>query len=150
MAEELNDYSGPYKADLTFADFSKDFLLKLMNVWQHAWLHMCMQLPLDNAFTSGLFPGHFEIKSKNLAVMTLSDCQSLRFFEDNDPDRINWVCPNEGKIMEKYLVHPKIKATAIKLPPRKNKDDIVGVQARRLGPQRKAAKRKPSTRLKNI
>ena len=32
MAEELNDYSGPYKADLTFADFSKDFLLKLMNV----------------------------------------------------------------------------------------------------------------------
>jgi len=184
MAEELNDYSGPYKADLTFADFSKDFLLKLMNVWQHAWLHMtecwysavkkrfgtdaaneceyeawvtmgervnprypkvaniqlnditdclkCMQLPLDNAFTSGLFPGHFEIKSKNLAVMTLSDCQSLRFFEDNDPDRINWVCPNEGKIMEKYLVHPKIKATAIKLPPRKSKDDIACVWEFRL------------------
>jgi len=37
---ELNDYSGPFKPDLTFADFSKDFLLKLMQVWQFAWLHM--------------------------------------------------------------------------------------------------------------
>jgi len=37
---ELNDYSGPFKPDLTFADFSKDFLLKLMHVWQYAWLQM--------------------------------------------------------------------------------------------------------------
>jgi len=37
---ELNDYSGPFKPDLTFNDFSKDFLLKLMHVWQYAWLHM--------------------------------------------------------------------------------------------------------------
>jgi len=176
MAEELNDYSGPYKADLTFADFSKEFLLKLMNVWQYAWLHLtecwynsvrkrfgttvaneceheawinmgsrvnpryakvagiqfnditdclkCMQLPLDNAFTSGLFPGQFEIKSPNLAVMTLSDCQSLRFFEDHDPERIGWVCPMEGSIMEKYMVNPKAKARPIKLPPRESKDDI--------------------------
>lgn len=35
---ELTDYSGPYKPDLRFEDFSKDFLLKLVNVWQHAWL----------------------------------------------------------------------------------------------------------------
>jgi len=176
MAEELNDYSGPYKPDLTFADFSKDFLLKLMTVWQFAWLHMtecwynsvrkrygtdvanecehetwinmgervnprypklagiqlntiadcikCMQLPLDNAFTSGLFPGHFEIKSDKVAVMTLTDCQSLRFFEEKDPERIKWVCPMEGKIMEKYLVHPKVRARPLKLPPRESKDDI--------------------------
>jgi len=34
---ELNDYSGPYKPDLQFSDFSKEFLLKLMDVWQLAW-----------------------------------------------------------------------------------------------------------------
>ena len=37
---ELNDYSGPFKPDLTFDDFSKDFLLKLMTVWQYAWIRM--------------------------------------------------------------------------------------------------------------
>ncbi|MFC2000798.1 DUF6125 family protein [Chloroflexota bacterium] len=37
---ELNDYSGPFKPDLTFDDFSKEFLLKLMTLWQFAWLHM--------------------------------------------------------------------------------------------------------------
>jgi len=37
---EMKDYSGPFKPDLTFNDFSKEFLLKLMQVWQYAWLHM--------------------------------------------------------------------------------------------------------------
>jgi len=37
---ELDDLSGPFNPDLTFSDFSKDFLLKIMDVWQYAWLHM--------------------------------------------------------------------------------------------------------------
>jgi hypothetical protein len=37
---ELEDYSCPFKPDLTFDDFSKEFLLKLMTVWQFAWLRM--------------------------------------------------------------------------------------------------------------
>jgi hypothetical protein len=40
MAQELNDLSGPFNPDLTFADLSKDFLLKIMEVWQFAWIHM--------------------------------------------------------------------------------------------------------------
>ena len=35
---ELKDYSGPFNPDLKFEDFSKDFLLKLMRAWQHAWI----------------------------------------------------------------------------------------------------------------
>ena len=38
--KELNDYSGPYNPNLTFNDLSKEFILKLMQVWQYAWLHM--------------------------------------------------------------------------------------------------------------
>jgi hypothetical protein len=38
--KEMNDYSGPFQPDLTFDDFSKEFLLKLMHVWQYGWLHM--------------------------------------------------------------------------------------------------------------
>ena len=37
---EMNDYSGPFKPDLTFNDFSKEFLLKLSTVWQYAWIRM--------------------------------------------------------------------------------------------------------------
>jgi len=37
---ELEDYSGPFNPDLKFEDFSKDFLLKLMNVWQFSYIHM--------------------------------------------------------------------------------------------------------------
>ncbi|MFA4837401.1 MAG: DUF6125 family protein [Dehalococcoidia bacterium] len=35
---ELNDLSGPFNPDLKFEDFSKEFLLKLMGIWQYAWL----------------------------------------------------------------------------------------------------------------
>ena len=34
----LKDYSGPYKHALKFEDFSKDFLVKLMKLWQRAYL----------------------------------------------------------------------------------------------------------------
>lgn len=37
---ELDDYSGPFDPNRKFEDFSKEFLLKLMRVWQYAWLHM--------------------------------------------------------------------------------------------------------------
>ncbi len=40
MAKELDDLSGPFNPDLTFADLSKEFLLKIMEVWQFAWIHM--------------------------------------------------------------------------------------------------------------
>jgi len=38
--KEMNDYSGPWNPDLVFDDFSKEFILKLMQIWQYAWLHM--------------------------------------------------------------------------------------------------------------
>jgi hypothetical protein len=33
---ELTDYSGEYKPDIKYEDFSKDFLIKLMNIWRWA------------------------------------------------------------------------------------------------------------------
>jgi len=38
--KELNDLSGPFDPELTFDMFSKEFILKLMQVWQYAWLHL--------------------------------------------------------------------------------------------------------------
>jgi hypothetical protein len=38
--KELKDYSCPYKEDLRFEDFSKDFLIKLLYAWQMAYLRL--------------------------------------------------------------------------------------------------------------
>ncbi|MCX5999045.1 MAG: hypothetical protein NTU41_05475 [Chloroflexi bacterium] len=38
--EELKDLSGPFNPDLTFDCFSKELLLRLVTVWQHAWLQL--------------------------------------------------------------------------------------------------------------
>ena len=40
MAQEINDLSGPFNPDLKFEDMSKEFLLKIMGVWQEAWLEL--------------------------------------------------------------------------------------------------------------
>lgn len=37
---ELADYSGPFKPDLTLKDLSKDFLIRLIEVHQYAWVTM--------------------------------------------------------------------------------------------------------------
>jgi hypothetical protein len=34
MAEELDDYSGPYKPDLEFEDFSKEALVRLLRAYR--------------------------------------------------------------------------------------------------------------------
>lgn len=174
---ELNDYSGPFKPDLKFDDFSKEFLLKLMKVWQWAWLHLgqawfsviqekygtdvanrceheawmrmasrvnpryakianielktvldslkAAQLPLDNISSSGLFPPKFEIINPNHVIMTIVDCQTLRYMEKEAPERISWLCNfNEKPLMEKYFINPKVKVIPLKLPPRKSPDEI--------------------------
>ena len=36
--KELDDLSGPFNPNLTHADLSKEFLLKIMNIWQYAWI----------------------------------------------------------------------------------------------------------------
>ncbi|MFC1944514.1 hypothetical protein ACFLX5_03355 [Chloroflexota bacterium] len=46
---ELTDYSGPYKHDLKWDDFSKDFLVELMKYWQKMYMRM-----------SGLWMGEVE------------------------------------------------------------------------------------------
>jgi len=173
---ELNDYSGPFKPDLTFDEFSKEFLLKLMTVWQYAWLHMdlawfnavkerygfqaaheldfqawmtvaervnprypkianiqlktvldslkCLQLPLDN-ITSGIFAPQYDIKNENHALVTIARCQTLEALERETPEMIVPLCQvYEPQIIQKYLVNPKVKVKATKLPPRNSPDDI--------------------------
>ncbi len=84
----------------------------------------CLQLPLDNT-TGGLFPAEVEIINPNHIVWTIPRCRSLEFFEAKAPERIQYVCyENEKRVIERYLINPKIRVKALKLPPRKGPDEI--------------------------
>jgi len=173
---ELDDLSGPFNPHLRFEDFSKDFLLKLIHIWQYAWLQLdaawfdtvkdrfgseaaydcdvamwlrvaarcnpryarianiqlktvvdslkVTQLPLDNTM-GGLFPVEYDIKNENHAIVTVINCRALLFCEREAPERIEPMCHVvEPQIFKAYLVNPKIKVTALKLPPRKSPEEI--------------------------
>ena len=41
--KEYNDLSGPFDPDLTFEDLSKEFILKLINIYQYAWVQLATE-----------------------------------------------------------------------------------------------------------
>ena len=83
-----------------------------------------LQLPLDNT-VGGIFPVEYEIMNPNHVIATVRKCLSLEYFEREAPERIHPMCHEiEPSIFAKYLINPKIKVTALKLPPRKSPDEI--------------------------
>lgn len=184
--KELDDLSGPWNPNLTFNDMSKDFLMKLMNIWQHAWITLsgmwydqvrekwgfdaanecelaawenmgkkvnpryaklgnvkldadgypatlmecmkCLQLPLDNIMkgkNAGLFDGVFEVINENRIHVVYNRCISLEGLERNWPERVPPLCHVlEKRMIEVYALNPRFCADPVKLPPRKDKNDI--------------------------
>jgi hypothetical protein len=171
---ELEDYSGPFKPDLKWEDFSKDFLLKVMKVWQYFYLEMAsawydavdkrwgfdganeceqeawvrvverllprlanvanielntvldslkvMQLPPDN--TLDMYPVEYDIKDENHVVVTIRKCSGLEYWERERPERIKAMCQGTALVLDpKYSVNPKVKGKALKLPPRKSRNE---------------------------
>jgi len=58
-------------------------------------------------------------------VMTVRQCRSLIYFEREAPHMIEPTCYRlEERVMKAYLVNPKVKVTPLKLPPRKERDEV--------------------------
>ena len=174
--ERLQDYSGPFNPGLTFNDLSRDFLLRLIRVWQFAWIELegaweeevekrygvhvamgcdlqmwlqcadlcntkyvkiaripmkntvdclkALQLPLDNTM-GAVYPTKQEIIDENHAVVTVTRCPSLEFYEKSAPHRIVPMCQIvEPPLIDRYKVSREVKLLATRLPPRKGPDDI--------------------------
>lgn len=172
----MNDYSGAFDPHLTFDDLSKDFLLKLIRVWQFAWIELegaweeevearygvhvamscdlqmwlrcadlcntryvkiaripmknavdclkALQLPLDNTM-GAVYPTKQEIRSENHAIVTVTRCPSLEFYEKKAPQRIVPMCQTvEPPLIDRYKVSQEVQLMATKLPPREGPDDI--------------------------
>jgi len=70
----------------------------------------------------------FELKNKNLGIMTVTRCHSLAYFERHqDWELQKLACEEIDWPAWKWLAsqfNPKIEVTPLKLPPRKSKDEI--------------------------
>lgn len=179
--KELNDYSGEYRPDSKFEDFSKDALIRLLKSYQVAFVaYMGMwntvnreRMSLEEAFRldgdvyekwvskfalplmteamgiqgndvltmlkyfqvamdgarEGLYEFEYDIKNDNHATLTFTSCPSLFYFErkGNEKD-IDGLC-GPGGVEERAFIelcryfNPDMKCRALKLPPRKSKDD---------------------------
>lgn len=70
---------------------------------------------------------HFELKSPRLGIWTVTRCPTLLALEKEGEGRESRICRQvETKLFEirARAINPKMKVTALKMPPRKSKDDI--------------------------
>ena len=78
--------------------------------------------------TVGIMDIECELKDKNHGILTVKRCSSLEYFERHgDIEGIKFACEVLDTTMYTVTaspVNPKIKATPLKRPPRKSKDEI--------------------------
>jgi len=83
-----------------------------------------LQLPLDNTM-GAVYPTKSEIKNENHAIVTVTRCPSVEWWEKNAPERIVSMCHIvEPPLINRYKVNLDVELFALKLPPRKGPDDI--------------------------
>jgi len=85
------------------------------------------ELQMDPQFCLEIFDITWDLKNKNHGIYTVNKCRALeRFEKQGDMKTALAMCDLDLKAFEKIsrFINPKIKVTAIKLPPRKDEKDI--------------------------
>ena len=110
--------------------FSLPLVSQAMNIQGDKVVTMLkyFQVAPDGA-REGLYEFNYDIKKDNHVVLTFTSCPSLFYFErkGNEKD-INGLC-GPGGVEERAFIelckyfNPDMKCRALKLPPRKSKDD---------------------------
>lgn len=82
-------------------------------------------LPPDGGIDKLLWRGTVRWETDNHCVATVTHCVLLEYFESiGATDTIKWLCQvAEVRGAEAYFVHPNIKVTGLKVPPRKKSAD---------------------------
>ncbi|MCX6000064.1 MAG: DUF6125 family protein [Chloroflexi bacterium] len=69
----------------------------------------------------------YDIKDRNHAIGTVTRCATLERFEKNAPGMIQTLCHGvevDAVVAQCRVLHPDLKMTPLKLPPRKSRDEI--------------------------
>ena len=172
---ELRDYSGEFKPQVKFEDFSRSTLIELLKLYSKLfvavdgfwYLSVMQKINEETATDCDLWvwekqgkyeiqrinqvlnikgndiPAFFkylqlspfyrnleyqmDIQDDNLGIVTVTHCQTLESLEKEGKNREGRFCDFvERRIFTSLAqrANPDIKVTALKLPPRKSKDDI--------------------------
>ena len=179
---DLDDYSGDYNPDISFKDFSKETLIKLIEAYQITFIGLMgmwnnvnrrrmsveeawdldadvyeeqvrkFEIPLvtqamgikgndvatmlkyfqmcPDGARKGLYEFDVDVKNNNHAVVTFTRCPSLFYYEKQESLKdIECLCGPGGCEDRAFIeicknFNPKMKSRALKIPPRKSKDDI--------------------------
>lgn len=77
-----------------------------------------------------MYDSLYEVKNNNHVILTIKSCPTLLFWERHGDTKAIDICCSVGGMEEVTIVeyanfvNPDIKVTALKVPPRKSKDDI--------------------------
>ena len=99
-----------------------------MNIWGDDVASFCKFLQIDPGAGGVVWTDcDWDLKNKNHAVLTIRICRSLEYFERHqDTAALENGCGMEewGLQGAANIFNPKIKVKALKLPPRKSKDEV--------------------------
>jgi len=86
------------------------------------------QITPDSNINPDVYVAKIDIKDRNHVILSMLCCRSLEWFEEHAPELIEPLCHDlDVATMKEYcrVAHPDMQCEALKLPPRKTKDDIV-------------------------
>src|SRR5690242_18656480 len=113
---DLPDYSGAFRPDLRFTDFSVDALATRLIPWSEAYLQPCVDgwsAEVTRRYGAG--------------IMTFNRCVAVDQWEARGrPDILEKNCHStcpKSMIVTTKLYNPKIKVDILAIPPRKAEDD---------------------------
>ena len=173
--KELIDYSGEFDPSIKYDDFSKGFLLELLNaysgyilrvdgfwyltvkerrgdeeafacdtqVWEKMQVYelemtcklfkiqgndvATMMKALQMSPWMWIYKYDIELKSPNHSILTITHCPTLLALEKEGEGREQTICqvlePKLFRLIADFF-NPKIEVQALKIPPRKSKDEI--------------------------
>ena len=113
--------------------FEAPGIVKALNIKGNdvmALAKVMQMIPDGSSKDRGTYDGTYEVKSNNHAILTIKSCKTLDWWENQGDTKSIDICCSVGGVEELTIVeyanfiNPDIKITAIKVPPRKSKDEI--------------------------
>ena len=115
----------------TVRQFEAPGIMKALNIYGNDVITLIkLMQAIPDGSGDDIYPSTYDIKNNNHVIFTVKMCPTLLFYEKRGDHKGIEFCCGVGGLEEVTIieyakfVNPDIKITALKVPPRKSKDDI--------------------------